>query len=148
MIFWRIIQITTCYLHELASGVPWRRIERQYYVWTGQTVMDTVEPDVQWQPVMSVDYRTQRSRSSPSTVNCKRTVTYINIAHSNIHTTFNGHFPGKSGLTRCPLVSQSPVIFITSILTGQAEHSSYPSFWSRQVRFRTGYSGLYPIHLH
>jgi len=41
---------------------------------------------------------------------------------------FNGYFPGKPGFARCrlgldgcPLDSQSPFIFILSILTGQAE---------------------------
>ena len=34
---------------------------------------------------------------------------------------FNDHFPGQPGLACCPLDSQSPVILILSILTGQAE---------------------------
>ena len=40
---------------------------------------------------------------------------------TRIHTPrFNGHFPGKPGLAGSPLNSQSPVILILSILTGQA----------------------------
>ena len=34
---------------------------------------------------------------------------------------FNDHFPGKPGLVGYPLDSQSPVILIVSILTGQAK---------------------------
>jgi len=44
----------------------------------------------------------------------------VNNTHTHTHR-FNGHFPGKPGLASCPLDSQSPVILILSILTGQAK---------------------------
>ena len=43
----------------------------------------------------------------------------IILAHT--HTPFKRPFPGQLGLAGCPLDSQSPVILILSILTGQAE---------------------------
>ena len=51
--------------------------------------------------------------------------TYSLLPHTH-H--FNGHFPSKPGLAGCPLDSQSPVIIIPSVLTGQTENSSYLLF--------------------
>jgi len=42
-------------------------------------------------------------------------------SHTRTCHRFNGHFPRQPGLAGCPLDSQSPVILILSILTGQAE---------------------------
>ena len=47
------------------------------------------------------------------------------------HCHFNGHFPRKPGLAGCPLDSQSVVILILSILTGQTK--SLPSAMSHMV---------------
>jgi len=63
----------------------------------------------------------------------ERSITHTRThARTHTHTLFNGHFPGKPGLAGCRLDSQSPVILIQSVLTGQSKNSSY-LFWCRQV---------------
>ena len=74
--------------------------------------------DVRSQAAEISSLRDQVHQPQPSLATLSYTFDESSLTHTH---RFNGHFPGKNGLASCPLVSQSPVILILNILTGQAK---------------------------
>ena len=71
-------------------------------------------------PVLSTDIFNVIKNPFPVCTVLAMMLEHIRNFSSSTHS-YNGHFPGQPALAGCPVNSQSPIILILSILTGQAK---------------------------